>query len=94
MHEVQVNGTQADETLDGGRLDDDTLGDETQGHGDGSDGLEVEQLRRLRLSEFLRDLVRQEGKMTLRRSGWRRWRPTRRRLLRRVWKTSTKGMVR
>ncbi len=30
---------------------------------DGSDGLEVEQLRRLRLSEFLRDLVRQEGKM-------------------------------
>ena len=36
---------------------------ETQGHGDGSDGLEVEKLRRLRLSEFLRDLVRQEGKM-------------------------------
>ena len=63
MHEAQVNGTQADETLDGGTPDDDTLGDETQGHGDGSDGRDVEKLRRLRLSEFLRDLVRQEGKM-------------------------------
>ena len=58
MNEAQVNGTQADETLD-----DDTLDDETLDDGDGSDGPDVEKLRRLRLSGFLRDLVRQEGKM-------------------------------
>ena len=58
-----MHGAQADETLDGGTPDDDTLGDERQGHGDGSDGLEVKKLRRLRLSGFLRDLVRREGKV-------------------------------
>ena len=58
MNEAQVNGTQADETQD-----DDTLDDETLADGDGSDGPDVEKLRRLRLSGFLRDLVRQEGKM-------------------------------
>ena len=58
MNEAQVNGIQADETQD-----DDTLDDETLADGDGSDGPDVEKLRRLRLSGFLRDLVRQEGKM-------------------------------
>ena len=58
MNEAQVNGTQADETQD-----DDTLDDETLADGDGSGGPDVEKLRRLRLSGFLRDLVRQEGKM-------------------------------
>ena len=53
-----MNGTQAD-----GTQDDDTLDDETLADGDGSDGPDVEKLRRLRLSGFLRDLVRQEGKM-------------------------------
>ena len=61
MHEAQVNGTQADETLDGGMADD-TLAEETQAHGDGSDGRDVD-IRRLRLSGFLRELVREEGRM-------------------------------
>ena len=34
---------------------------ERDGNGNGS--VDAERLRRLRLSEFLRDLVRQEGKM-------------------------------
>ena len=58
MDEAQVNGTEADGTLDG-----DTLADETQADGGGSDGLDVERLRRLRLSGFLRELVRAEGRM-------------------------------
>ena len=58
MNEAQVNGTEADGTLDG-----DTLADETQADGGGSDGLDVERLRRLRLSGFLRELVRAEGRM-------------------------------
>ena len=53
MNEAQVNGTQADETLAGGPLDD----------GNGAGSPDVEKLRRIRLSGFLRELVREEGKM-------------------------------
>ena len=68
MEEKQVNGTQADEaqgteaewdeveagaTVDGDALDD----------VNGSDVPDVEKLRRLRLSGFLRELVREEGRM-------------------------------
>ena len=63
MNEAQVNGTEADETQADGTLDGDTLADETQADGGGSDGLDVERLRRLRLSGFLRELVRAEGRM-------------------------------
>ena len=68
MNEAQVNGTQADEAVvDGTQEDeavaDDTLDDDTQAGGDGSDGPDMEKLRRLRLSGFLRELVRAEGKM-------------------------------
>ena len=61
MNETRVNGTRADEAQGAeadGTLDGDTLA------GDGrSDGLDVEKLRRLRLSGFLRELVRAEGRM-------------------------------
>ena len=63
MNEAQVNGTEADETQVDGTLDGDTLADEPQADGGGSDGLDVERLRRLRLSGFLRELVRAEGRM-------------------------------
>ena len=63
MNEAQVNGTEADETQADGTLDGDTLADETQADGGGGDGLDVERLRRLRLSGFLRELVRAEGRM-------------------------------
>ena len=56
MNEAQMNGTQADED----RVE------ETQLNGDdaGDDGgVDVELLRRARLSAMLRELVRQEGKM-------------------------------
>ncbi len=56
MNETEVNGTQADESQADGTLDGDTLA----GCGD---GLDVEKLRRLRLSGFLRELVRAEGRM-------------------------------
>ena len=68
MNEARVNGTRADEAQGaeaqrdeaeaGGTPDDDTLA----GDG-GSDGPDVEELRRLRLSGFLRELVRQEGRV-------------------------------
>ena len=58
MNEAQVNGTQADEAVA-----DDTLDDDTLAGGDESDGPDMEKLRRLRLSGFLRELVRAEGKM-------------------------------
>ncbi len=63
MNEAQVNGTQADETLAGGPLDDETTGDEVQDDGNGAGVPDVEKLRRIRLSGFLRELVREEGKM-------------------------------
>ena len=53
MNESQVNGTQVDEDL----------ADETLADGGGSDGLDPEKRRRLRLSGFLRELVRAEGRM-------------------------------
>ena len=49
MNEAQVNGTQADEPV--------------QDDGNGAGGPDVEKLRRIRLSGFLRELVREEGKM-------------------------------
>ena len=68
MHEKQVNGPQA-----GGAQPDEAQWDEVEaeealdgdalGGGDDSDGPDVEKMRRRRLSEFLRDLVRQEGRM-------------------------------
>ena len=68
MNEAQVNRTQEDEAqVDGAQEDeavaDDTRDDDTQAGGDGSDGPDMEKLRRLRLSGFLRELVRAEGKM-------------------------------
>ena len=61
MNEARVNGTQADEAQ--GAEADGTLDDDTLAGGGGSDGLDVERLRRLRLSGFLRELVRAEGRM-------------------------------
>ncbi len=58
MDETQANGTQAGEAQWGEAEADDTLE-----HGDGNAGSDVEKLRRLRLSGFLRELVRVEGKM-------------------------------
>ena len=58
MNETRVNGTEADEAHGT-----ETLMDETLVDGDGSDGPDVEKLRRLRLSGFLRELVRAEGRM-------------------------------
>ena len=68
MNEAQVNGTQADEAVvDGTQEDeavaDDTRDDDTLADGDGSDGPDMEKMRRLRLSGFLRELVRAEGKI-------------------------------
>ncbi len=63
MNEAHVNGTQADETLAGGPLDDETTADEVQDEGNAAGGPDVEKLRRIRLSGFLRELVREEGKM-------------------------------
>ena len=68
MDEKRVNGTEADEAQGteaqwdedeaGGTLEDGTLPD-----GEGSDGLDVAKMRRLRLTGFLRELVRAEGRM-------------------------------
>ena len=58
MNEARVNGTQADEAQGT-----ETLMDETLVDGDGGDGPDVEKLRRLRLRGFLRELVRQEGRV-------------------------------
>ena len=68
MDETEVNGTQADEAQGteaqrdespaDGTLDGDALSD-----GGGGDGRDVEKRRRLRLSGFLRELVRAEGRM-------------------------------
>lgn len=51
-----MNGTQADETLRDGAMADETAAD-------GGAGMDTEKLRRIRLRGFLRELVRQEGKM-------------------------------
>ncbi len=67
MNETRVNGTRADEAQgaeaqwDEAEADGTLDGDTPTGGGD--DGLDVEKLRRLRLSGFLRELVRAEGRM-------------------------------
>ena len=58
MHEAQVNGTQAGETQGDG-----AMADEMPTDGDGGDGRDVERARRIRLNGFLRELVRQEGRV-------------------------------
>ena len=68
MNETWANGTQAGEAQGteaqwaeaeaDGTLDDETLAD-----GNEKDGQDVEDLRRVRLRGFLRELVRQEGRM-------------------------------
>ena len=68
MDEKRVNGTQTDEAQGteaqwdeseaDGTPEDDTLPD-----GEESDGLAVAKMRRLRLTGFLRELVRAEGRM-------------------------------
>ena len=56
MNEAQVNGTQADEDrVDEAQVAGDEVGDD--------DGVDVELLRRARLSAMLRELVRREGRM-------------------------------
>ena len=70
--EAQVNRTQADEAVVNGTQEDEAEADDTlrgrtttrsEADGDGSDGPDVEKMRRLRLSGFLRELVRAEGRM-------------------------------
>ena len=56
MNEAQLNGAQADDGVDG-----ETLGDDSQV--DGNVGLDAERMRRHRLRGFLRELVREEGRM-------------------------------
>ncbi len=61
MNDARLNGKQVEETQDGGALDADVLDDETLGDGDG--GEDAERMRLHRLRGFLRELVREEGKM-------------------------------
>ena len=63
MNETQVNGTQAGERRVEETPDDDVVAGEMSSDGGEGDGSDVEKARRLRLRGFLRDLVRQEGKM-------------------------------
>ncbi len=73
MEETRVNGTQ-EEAMDGAgserdrnhseeALDDDSPADEGYGGDSGGDAPDMEKLRQLRLSGFLRELVRAEGRM-------------------------------
>ena len=63
MRETQVNGTQADEKRVEETPNDEAMADEMPADGGGDEGWDVEKARRFRLGEFLRDLIRQEGKM-------------------------------
>ncbi len=63
MNETQVNGTQTDDVQVDETPDDDVMAGEMSSDGGEGDGWDVEKARRLRLRGFLRDLVRQEGKM-------------------------------
>ena len=56
MDEARASGTQGAKKLDDGTTTKETVAD-------GDAGLDAERLRRLRMKEFLRDLVRQEGRM-------------------------------
>ena len=58
MNETQMNGTHVEQTPDDG-----AMADEMPTDGGGGDGWDGEKARRVRLREFLRDLIRQEGKM-------------------------------
>ena len=58
MNETQMNGTQVEQTPDDGAMADGMASD-----GGAGDGWDVEKARRHRLRGFLRDLIRQEGKM-------------------------------
>ena len=64
MNEAELNGTRVEETQDGGNQDADVLDDETLTSevGDGDDA-DKERMRRHRLRGFLRELVREEGRM-------------------------------
>ncbi len=63
MNETQVNGTQADVKEAEQTPDDGAMADGMASDGGAGDGWDVEKARRHRLREFLRDLIRQEGKM-------------------------------
>ena len=67
MDEKQVNGTQADEEQGTEAEDEVEAGETVDGDAlddvNGSDVPDVEKMRRLRLSGFLRELVREEGRM-------------------------------
>ena len=63
MSETQVNGTQTDDVQVDETPDDDAMVEEMSTDGGVGDGADVEKARRLRLKGFLRDLIRQEGKM-------------------------------
>ena len=58
MNETQLNGKQAEAPLDDGTPDDETL---ANGGGDGE--TDAQRMRRHRLRGFLRELVREEGRM-------------------------------
>ena len=58
MNETQMNGTHVKETLDDGAMADGMPTD-----GGGGDGWDVEKARRVRLRGFLRELVREEGRV-------------------------------
>ena len=63
MNENLVSNAQTDEAPSDEEPVDEESGDGMQADGDGSGGRDVEKLRRLRLNGFLRELVRQEGRM-------------------------------
>ena len=58
MNETQMNGTHVEETPDDG-----ALADERPTDGGAGDGYDVEKARRVRLRGFLRELVREEGRV-------------------------------
>ena len=58
MNETQMNGTHVEQTPDDG-----AMADELPTDGGGGDGWDVEKARRVRLRGFLRELVREEGRV-------------------------------
>ena len=63
MNETRMNGMRADGTHVEQTPDDGAMADETPSDGGAGDGWDVEKARQVRLRGFLRDLIRQEGKM-------------------------------